>query len=99
MHAYAVCEYVCVSVGCPYSDTVHRFCFFVVVGITSMSATLQDSGDHTQGLAYAASTIWIVPSPGPEIKILMSTHKVLLGDSYTYSPMCYPWLLTSTRAG
>lgn len=44
MHAYAVCEYVCVSVGSPYSDTVHRFCFFVVVGITSMSATLRVLG-------------------------------------------------------
>lgn len=44
MHAYAVCEYVCVSVDCPYSDTVHRFCFFVVVGITSMSATLRVLG-------------------------------------------------------
>lgn len=78
----------CLLVVLTQTQSTAFVCLFVVVGITSMCATLQGSGDHTQGLAYAASTIWIVPSPGPEIKILMSTHKVLLGDSYTYSPMC-----------
>lgn len=90
---------MCVLVVLTQTQATVFVCLFVVVGITSMCVTLHGSGDHTQGLASAASTIWVVPSPGPEIEMLMSTHKVLLRDSYTYSPMCHPWLLNSTRVG